>query len=210
LRGGSKLETMSQRQINALQTREKIYQTALQLFLERGFNNVSINDITQHVGTAKGTFYTHFKSKDQIVITHYLKIDDHYGVAYQNLQKEISNYEKILLILQEGFNYTEKIGKELLRVVLINQISGNEDIPFVMSSKRKIYRILLELVKNGQHCREFKTIQDPNKLVVSILQHYSGAFMRWCLLEEQKSLTELGLESMSLHIDSFRVVPPLH
>lgn len=187
-----------------MQTKEKIYQTALQLFIEHGFNNVSINDITQHVGTAKGTFYTHFKSKDQIVVRHYIKIDDHYGVTYQNLQSEESNYEKILLILKEGFNYTEKIGKELLRVVLINQISGNEDVPFVMSSKRKIYRILLELVEKGQQNGEFTTTQDPNKLVVSILQHYSGAFMRWCLLEEEKSLTEIGIESMSLLIDSFR------
>ncbi|WP_342433356.1 TetR/AcrR family transcriptional regulator [Neobacillus sp. FSL H8-0543] len=198
------METLSQRQINAMQTKEKIYQTALQLFIEHGFNNVSINDITQHVGTAKGTFYTHFKSKDQIVVRHYIKIDDHYGVTYQNLQSEESNYEKILLILKEGFNYTEKIGKELLRVVLINQISGNEDVPFVMSSKRKIYRILLELVEKGQQNGEFTTTQDPNKLVVSILQHYSGAFMRWCLLEEEKSLTEIGIESMSLLIDSFR------
>jgi TetR/AcrR family transcriptional regulator, fatty acid metabolism regulator protein len=198
------VDILNQRQINAMHTKEKIYQVALKLFIEKGFENVSITDITQHVGTAKGTFYTHFKSKDQIIVDHYKKIDDHYEVTYQNLTNIESNFEKIMIILNEGFLYTENIGKELLRIVLISQISGKEDVPFVMSNKRKIYRILLELVQKGQQNREFSSKQDANKLVVAILQHYSGVYMRWCLLEEDNSLSDMGMDSMSLLINSFR------
>jgi TetR/AcrR family transcriptional regulator, fatty acid metabolism regulator protein len=198
------VDILNQRQINAMHTKEKIYQVALKLFIEKGFENVSITDITQHVGTAKGTFYTHFKSKDQIIVDHYKKIDDHYEVTYQNLTNIESNFEKIMRILNEGFLYTENIGKELLRIVLISQISGKEDVPFVMSNKRKIYRILLELVQKGQQKSEFSSKQDANKLVVAILQHYSGVYMRWCLLEEDNSLSDMGMDSMSLLINSFR------
>ncbi|MBO0959930.1 TetR/AcrR family transcriptional regulator [Neobacillus sp. MM2021_6] len=195
---------MNQRQINAMHTKEKIYKVALKLFIEHGFENVSINDITQQVGMAKGTFYTHFKSKDQIIVDHYRKIDDHYEDTFQVLTNIESNYERVMLILKEGFLYTEKIGKELLRVVLISQISGKEDIPFVMDSRRKIYKILLELVRNGQQNGEFSLEHEANKIVVSILQHYSGVYMRWCLLDEEDSLTEIGMDSIRLLFDSFR------
>jgi TetR/AcrR family transcriptional regulator, fatty acid metabolism regulator protein len=197
--------TLNQRQINALLTKEKIYEVALQLFIEKGFENVSISDITQQVGMAKGTFYTHFKSKDQIVVEHYKKIDDNYEITFKKLSTKQTNYEKMMLILREGFLYTEEIGKEILRVVLINQISGKEDIPYVMDSRRKIYTILLNLMKNGQQAGEFCSERDANELVLAILQHYSGVYMRWCLLEEDESLSEIGMKSMRLLIDSFKL-----
>jgi TetR/AcrR family transcriptional regulator, fatty acid metabolism regulator protein len=198
------VSNLNQRQINALQTKEKIFKVALELFIKHGFENVAITDITTHVGTAKGTFYTHFKSKDQVVVEHYKKIDDHYETTFLKISDIETNFEKIMLILKEGFLYTEEIGKELLRVVLINQISGKEDIPFVLNKRRKIYQILLNLVQNGQENGEFIKERDANELVVAILQHYSGIYMRWCLEEEEDTLLEIGSKSMSLFINSFR------
>lgn len=195
---------MKPRQINALQTKENIFNVALELFNKHGFENVSINDITDKVGIAKGTFYVHFKSKDQVIVEHYKKIDDQYEITFKKLDRVETNYEKIMLIFKEGFLYTEKVGKELLRVVMINQISGKEDIPFVMDSTRKIYKILFSLIQDGQKNGEFLIDKDANELVTAILQHYSGMFMRWCLLEEKAPLSEIGVNSMKFIIDSFK------
>ncbi|MCH6265308.1 TetR/AcrR family transcriptional regulator [Neobacillus citreus] len=194
---------MKPRQINALQTKENIFNVALELFNKHGFENVSINDITDKVGIAKGTFYVHFKSKDQVIVEHYKKIDDQYEITFKKLDRVETNYEKIMLIFQEGFLYTENVGKELLRVVMINQISGKEDIPFVMDSTRKIYKILFSLIQDGQRNGEFLKDKDADELVMAILQHYAGTFMRWCLLDENTPLSEIGVNSMKLIIDSF-------
>lgn len=196
---------MNQRQLNALQTRESIFKVALELFIQNGFENVSITDITKKAGTAKGTFYTHFKSKDQVIVEHFKGIDLYYEEVLEKLTDEGSNYEKIITILREGFLYTENIGKELLKVVLINQISGNEEIPYVMDKSRRIYRIVLKLIVDGQKSGEFVPDRDPDELVMAILQHYSGIYMRWCLLEENETLSELGIKSLKMLIDSFKV-----
>jgi len=195
---------MNQRQLNALQTKETIFKVALDLFIENGFENVSITDITQKAGTAKGTFYTHFKSKDQVIVEHFKRIDRYYEEVLEKLTNEGSNYDKMMTILREGFLFTENIGKELLKVVLINQISGNEEIPFVMDKNRRIYRIILMLIIEGQKNGEFQPNRDPDELVLSILQHYSGMYMRWCLLEENESLSDLGIKSLKILIDSFK------
>ncbi|MFC5704180.1 TetR/AcrR family transcriptional regulator [Cohnella faecalis] len=45
----------------------EIIQTAERLFLEKGFEKTTVQDIVQRMGIAKGTFYHYFKSKDELV-----------------------------------------------------------------------------------------------------------------------------------------------
>lgn len=47
--------------------REEIIKSAKDLVLMKGYNNVSVEDITNHIGIAKGSFYTYFKSKTSLI-----------------------------------------------------------------------------------------------------------------------------------------------
>jgi AcrR family transcriptional regulator len=49
-----------------MDTKDKITKTALRLFLERGYERTSLNDIAHEVGITKPAIYHHFKSKDQL------------------------------------------------------------------------------------------------------------------------------------------------
>lgn len=48
-------------------TKDKIISTALQLFMEKGFEKTSMQDIADHLGMSKGGIYHHFKSKEEII-----------------------------------------------------------------------------------------------------------------------------------------------
>lgn len=48
--------------------REKaLYLAAYELFTEKGITNTAINDIVTKAGVAKGTFYTYFKNKEDLL-----------------------------------------------------------------------------------------------------------------------------------------------
>jgi len=47
-------------------TRAKIIESARVMFNRHGFEQVSIDEIMQHVGLTRGGFYNHFKSKDEL------------------------------------------------------------------------------------------------------------------------------------------------
>lgn len=49
------------------QTRERIETTALKLFLERGFDNTTIEDITEAADVSKRSFFDYFPSKEDVV-----------------------------------------------------------------------------------------------------------------------------------------------
>lgn len=50
--------------------RERILDAAYELFLHRGIRDVGINELISRAGVAKATFYTHFTSKDELVLAY--------------------------------------------------------------------------------------------------------------------------------------------
>ena len=47
-------------------TRQAILEAGTKLFIERGFNGCSVQDVTGGAGVPKGSFYNHFKSKETL------------------------------------------------------------------------------------------------------------------------------------------------
>jgi AcrR family transcriptional regulator len=61
------MKGMGRRERKAAQTRLKLFRCALQLFAERGFPNVTVEDITEAADVGKGTFFNYFSSKDHVL-----------------------------------------------------------------------------------------------------------------------------------------------
>lgn len=51
----------------AIRTKATLLESAKKLITERGFDRVSVEDITSGAGVAKGTFYHYFKSKEDLI-----------------------------------------------------------------------------------------------------------------------------------------------
>ncbi|TGK26371.1 TetR/AcrR family transcriptional regulator [Leptospira stimsonii] len=56
----------------SFETKEKLLEATLSVFGSKGFHEARVEDITAHAGFAKGTFYEHFDSKDDLI---YILID---------------------------------------------------------------------------------------------------------------------------------------
>lgn len=86
-------------------TKQKILETAIDLFSVNGYSAVSVREITKHVGIKESAMYNHFKTKDEILDT----IFD----LFRNIQKRalppIDKLEAILAVqspqdfLAQGF-----------------------------------------------------------------------------------------------------------
>ena len=47
--------------------RQELLETARRLFITKGYEKTSVNDILKEVGIAKGTFYYYFSSKEDML-----------------------------------------------------------------------------------------------------------------------------------------------
>jgi AcrR family transcriptional regulator len=57
-------------------TRRKIYETAMELFREKGFDETTMRDIAAKAGVALGGAYYYFSSKDAIVLAFYREMQE--------------------------------------------------------------------------------------------------------------------------------------
>ncbi len=64
--GGAKVARRTKEE--ALETRERLLESALDVMSERPFSEVSMNEIAHRVGLSKGAIYWHFKNKNDILI----------------------------------------------------------------------------------------------------------------------------------------------
>ena len=54
---------------NKLSSRDKLLESAATLFLEKGYDAISVNDICKHAGVSKGSFYHYFETKQVLFMT---------------------------------------------------------------------------------------------------------------------------------------------
>ncbi|GGS05651.1 TetR family transcriptional regulator [Streptomyces humidus] len=71
-------ERLGLRERKKLRTREAISDAAVRLFLERGFDSVTVAEIAEAAEVSSMTVFNHFPAKEDLVLC---RIDDHFGEA---------------------------------------------------------------------------------------------------------------------------------
>jgi AcrR family transcriptional regulator len=114
--------TQTRHERRRLQTRNLLIQAALQLILEKGYDAISIQDITDRADLGRGTFYLHFKDKEDLVWSafreSFQKLEQE---AHQQLDRHMSQVEYYGLL--NIFRHAEK-NRDLYRVMFGRQGSG--------------------------------------------------------------------------------------
>ncbi len=65
-------------QQRGIKSAQKLLDSAASLFVDKGYDETSIDDIVHHAGCAKGTFYHHYESKLALLIALRKRVDDRY------------------------------------------------------------------------------------------------------------------------------------
>lgn len=58
---------LSKQQQKSIETKERIFQAAKQIIQKNGYENLSIKNICAKAGVSNGSFYHHFKTKDDLL-----------------------------------------------------------------------------------------------------------------------------------------------
>lgn len=84
-----------------------ILDVSLELFLSKGYDNTSIQDIINHLGgLSKGAIYHHFKSKEAILIEVYARMSKVIEVQMENIRddKKLNGMKKLQKMFMSSLN----------------------------------------------------------------------------------------------------------
>lgn len=131
-------------------THENLKIQALELFLDKGYDAASIQEITQRAGLSVGAFYRHFNSKEGI----FVEIWDEYTGA--NIERTLIEVEKrdsvevaMDYLLQECENFSnDETTNKLYAIYASLAVSQRLDaFPHMNQSSRKYRQVLHQLIR---------------------------------------------------------------
>jgi len=90
-------------------SREKIIETATDLFYRQGYHQTGINQIIGESGVAKATFYSNFKSKEELCIAYLRELDRTDTDAIKNMLNALNDpHERYMAIIKGVKDYIEE------------------------------------------------------------------------------------------------------
>lgn len=103
---------------SAQERRNEILDVASELFVQKGFEGTSTNDILEKVGIARGTLYYHFKSKEEILDAIVERINQQVVERLEEIvcKKEIPIMERLVLAVR-ALRVDTELGEELMEQV---------------------------------------------------------------------------------------------
>lgn len=97
---------MSKREQNKANTLKRIYETAMELFAENGFEETSMSDIAKESGVARSTLFNYVSGKADFIAMFAQKQREHIEEYKQSLPEHLSAYEKVRKVFFEDLNET--------------------------------------------------------------------------------------------------------
>ncbi len=193
-------EKLTPRKIQARNTREKIYRTAVNLITERGFDKITVDEICKAAGVAKGSFYHYFKSKDDIVIEAYNVLDRYFMEEVVNELTQDSCLEKLKVYLTHMAKHADDHGIDFVKQFYKSQIFTHAN--FVVSSERGFYKILYRIIDNGQNNGEFRKDLSSDELSMGLMVVVRGILYDWCLHDGNYNIIEFTNRYFEVYLQS--------
>ena len=190
---------LTRRQQEALETKRKLVAATRKILSEKGFEEISISEITREAGVSTGSFYTYFKKKEDI-ISELNKLDFFVLAQTVTQMKDKTLTERLEYYLENFLLAIERAGVELCRQWTRNNI---KPLPMPEAPQftkyqydpRALYSVFADAVARGELPDDFP-LED---FTVQINAQLYGLMTVWCMSD----CTVLGSDRIADYITDF-------
>lgn len=192
---GDNKSRLTSRQLQALETKNKIYQAAVTVINEKGFQNTSIEDITSYADVAKGSFYTYFESKEAIVFYTFQQSDEMYEKAFAQIKDE-DFLDMVVHFVKISYKEYEKRGKGIIKAIVSGYFTFT-DYNFY-SEDRDLLKCLNRIIEKGKEQGVLDVEIPTGRYVNLLLSALVGVEVMWCLDDQGNSLSDMIADAVRI------------
>lgn len=192
-------KSITKRQEQALETKNRIYTAAIDLMDREGFENITIADISKKAGVSVGAFYHYFTSKNDILAEIFHKADEYFSTQVNSRLEMESIQEKIV----EYFDHYAKFN--LTSGVELTQQLFNPKIKFFIKKDRPMLTILEDLIHEGQERKEIRVDEDPEELARFLFVMARGIVFEWSLYDGSYDLEATMHKYIQILVSTLRI-----
>ncbi len=172
---------VNRRERRRIETRERIYRAALEIFARRGYLDTTVEDITEAADVGKGTFFNYFPTKEHVLATYG---DERVAAIERSLQNVRTAKQSVRAALKELA--TDLAGQsaespDLLRSIFAAHLSCVSVRAELQNRLQRARRLLGEIVAIGQKRGEIRRDRSPADLARLTQLIFMGVTIAWSL-----------------------------
>lgn len=196
---GDKTE-LSRQQQKSKETKERIFRAAKRILQKNGYEELSIKNICEEAGVSNGSFYHHFKTKDDL-LSYYIEDQPNINPDLLDLPKNAD--EAKIAIIHVYLNYVEycrELGVEFIsgyydtkNQALNPAIRTERPYPIVTVQTYVEKAIRAGIIRINVRIEEFTT--DIRMIVI-------GNVFEWCLRDGEADFEGNMRRSLGKYLDS--------
>ncbi len=130
-------------------TKRRIFETAVKLFAEKGYENTGIEEITAVAGFAKGALYYHFETKEDLFD---LMLEEGYKLLTNSIEIKMkkckTTVDKLKAILMVEIKSVVKY-EELITVIINNTLGKTPRTKKCQSAMDDFVKSIGEVIRQG-------------------------------------------------------------
>ena len=169
--------TNTKRQEQAQETKNRIYNSAIELMERDGFENMTIADISEKAGVSVGAFYHYFDSKNDILAEIFNRADEYFSTQVVGSLSKASISDQIVEYFDHYAKFNVTSGVETTQQLF------NPKIKFFIKEGRPMLKILKALIRKGQEKKEIRGDMDAMELVRYLFVMARGIVFEWSLYD---------------------------
>jgi TetR/AcrR family transcriptional regulator, fatty acid metabolism regulator protein len=191
-------EKLTNRQIQAINTKNKIYNAAVELLENTGYQNIRIEDICKQAGVAVGSFYTYFNSKNDILVEIFKRADDYFRDEVAKSLENKSVCDKITDFFDYYAKYNESLG-----IDMVIQLYNFQNKMFITEG-RYMQHLLNEIISEAQK-KGYLYLDIPyTEISKQLFTVARGVVYDWCLHEGEYNIQETLRNFIKRMISTFQ------
>ena len=139
-------QTVKKRKLQAIETKQKIFEATMDLIKEKGVDHVQIEDISRKADVSMGLFYKYFANKSDVITEAINRESDLYYLEIkEKYLSQLNGEEKLLKFIWHIADYHEnKLDKVYLKHNYATILANQNRRESITKEERPIYTILAE------------------------------------------------------------------
>lgn len=159
-------------------TKDKIFNTAIKLFKEKGYNNVTVNDICDACEISKPTFYYHLKSKQDIILHYYDHVIENLTPVLIQMLDTSSHWEQIVLLFDSLIDNFMELGNDINSQLLITNLHENQG---TFELRKDLEEIAITIIQKAQEKNQIRNKNNAEQLYQAAAYMFTGYEFMWCV-----------------------------
>jgi AcrR family transcriptional regulator len=171
----------SRRQRRSAEIRERLFNASLTLFVQKGFAETTVEDITEAADVGKGTFFNYFPSKDHILLAFGEMQIRKLEALIEQVRKTGEPMPEFLRTL--GIRMTQEPTRNpaIIRALLQAYLSTTAVRAAMMDMQRRVQDLHTQMIQLGQDRGEIRNDLPAMEIAQVFRQTIFGTLLIWSL-----------------------------